>query len=116
MSPSIPVRVLATQSDDRLVELAAQGHDRAFEALVLRYRRALLGYCRGLPLSGGLAEDAVQQGLMQAWLALQAGTQVRDPKPWLYRIVRNAALNMRRGGAAAGGALLAYGVRPLALE
>ena len=101
MSPSIPVRVLATQTDDRLVELAAQGHDRAFEALVLRYRRALLGYCRGLPLSGALAEDAVQQGLMQAWLALQAGTEVRDPKPWLYRIVRNAALNMRRGGAAA---------------
>jgi RNA polymerase sigma factor (sigma-70 family) len=100
MSPSIPVRLLATQSDARLVELAAQGHERAFEALVLRYRRALLGYCRALPLSGGLAEDAVQQGLLQAWLALQAGTEVRDPKPWLYRIVRNAALNMRRGAAA----------------
>jgi RNA polymerase sigma factor (sigma-70 family) len=100
MSPSIPVRLLATQSDARLVELAAQGYERAFEALVLRYRRALLGYCRALPLSGGLAEDAVQQGLLQAWLALQSGTEVRDPKPWLYRIVRNAALNMRRGAGA----------------
>jgi RNA polymerase sigma factor (sigma-70 family) len=97
MGPSIPVRLLATQSDARLVELAMQGHERAFEALVLRYRRALLGYCRRLPLSGGLAEDALQQGLLQAWLALQSGTEVRDPKPWLYRIVRNAALNMRRG-------------------
>jgi RNA polymerase sigma factor (sigma-70 family) len=97
MGPSIPVRLLKTQSDARLVELARQGHERAFEALVLRYRRALLGYCRRLPLSGGLAEDALQQGFLQAWLALQSGTEVRDPKPWLYRIVRNAALNMRRG-------------------
>ena len=96
MGPSLSVRLLATQSDARLAELAAQGHERAFEALVLRYRRALLGYCRRLPLSGGLAEDALQQGLLQAWLALQSGTEVRDPKPWLYRVVRNAALNMRR--------------------
>lgn len=98
MSPSVSVRLLSTQSDTRLVELARAGHERAFEALVQRYRRALLGYCRRrLLLPNERAEDALQQGLLQAWLALREGTEVRDVKPWLYRIVHNAALNTLRG-------------------
>jgi RNA polymerase sigma factor (sigma-70 family) len=96
MSPSVSVRLLLTQSDARLVELARAGHERAFEALVQRYRRPLLGYCRRLLLPHERAEDALQQGLLQAWLSLRNGTQVRDVKPWLYRIVHNTALNMLR--------------------
>ncbi len=96
MSPSVSVRLLLTQSDARLVALARAGHERAFEALVERYRRPLLGYCRRLLLAHERAEDALQQGLMQAWLALRDGTEVRDVKPWLYRVVHNAALNTRR--------------------
>ena len=96
MSPSVSVRLLLTQSDSRLVEFARAGHERAFEALVQRYRRPLLGYCRRLLLSEERAEDAVQQALLGAWLALRAGTEVNDVKPWLYRIVHNAALNALR--------------------
>jgi RNA polymerase sigma factor (sigma-70 family) len=96
MSPSLSLRLVATQSDTRLVALSSEGHERAFEALVLRYRRVLLRYCRGLLPSGGPAEDALQQGLLQAWLALQQGTEVREPKAWLFQIVRNVALNARR--------------------
>jgi RNA polymerase sigma factor (sigma-70 family) len=98
MSPSVSVRLLLTQSDARLVALARAGHERAFEALVERYRRPLLGYCRRLLLPHERAEDALQQGLLQAWQALRDGAEVRDVKPWLYRIVHNAALNMRRSG------------------
>jgi RNA polymerase sigma factor (sigma-70 family) len=98
MKPSVSVRLLLTQSDVRLAQLARAGHERAFEALVARYRRSLLGYCRRLLLPEERAEDALQQGLLQAWLALRAGTEVRAVKPWLYRIVHNAALNMRRSG------------------
>lgn len=96
MSPSVSVRLLLTQSDARLVELAREGHERAFEALVQRYRRPLLGYCRRLLLRDERAEDALQQGLLQAWLALQDGYVVRDAKSWLYRIVHNCALNTLR--------------------
>ncbi|HEX4806698.1 MAG TPA: sigma-70 family RNA polymerase sigma factor [Conexibacter sp.] len=99
MSPSVTVRLLATQSDARLVELARHGHERAFEALVQRYRRALLGYCRRVLLPEARAEDALQQALLQAWLALQRGDDVRDARAWLYRIVHNTALNaLRRSG------------------
>ncbi|MGH2833136.1 MAG: RNA polymerase sigma factor, partial [Solirubrobacteraceae bacterium] len=95
MSP-VSIRLLLTQSDARLMTFACAGHERAFEALVQRYRRQLLGYCRRLLLSDERAEDALQQALLQAWLALQSGTEVSDFKPWLYRIVHNAALNMLR--------------------
>ena len=96
MSPSVSIRLLLTQGDERLVELAREGHERAFEALVQRYRRPLLGYCRRLLLRHERAEDALQQGLLQAWLALQDGCVVHDAKPWLYRIVHNCALNALR--------------------
>jgi RNA polymerase sigma-70 factor (ECF subfamily) len=49
-----------------------------------------------LLLSEERAEDALQQALLQAWLALSAGTEVSDVKPWLYRIVHNSALNVLR--------------------
>jgi RNA polymerase sigma factor (sigma-70 family) len=96
MSPSVSVRLLLTQSDERLVEYAHAGHERAFEALVRRYRRQLHGYCRRLLLSDERAEDALQQALLQAWVALRDGTEVRDVRPWLYRIVHNAAVNALR--------------------
>src|SRR6478752_2606052 len=99
MSPRIPIRLLAAQSDQRLAALVREGHERAFEALVQRYRRPLLRYCRQLGLSDTRAEDALQQALLQAWLALARGSQVRELKPWLYRIAHNAALNAVRGAS-----------------
>jgi RNA polymerase sigma factor (sigma-70 family) len=99
VSPFISVRFLQAQTDSRLLLLAAEGHDRAFEALVRRYRRQLLAYSLRLLNSSSRAEDAVQQGLLQAWIALQRGTEVRDAKSWFYRIVHNTALNMQRGSA-----------------
>jgi RNA polymerase sigma factor (sigma-70 family) len=97
MSPSVTVRLLATQSDARLVELSRQGHERAFEALVQRYRRPLLAHCRRILLPEARAEDALQQALLQVWLGLERGDEVRDARAWLYRIVRNTALNALRG-------------------
>jgi RNA polymerase sigma factor (sigma-70 family) len=92
-SPS--VIALRTQSDDRLVALAAAGHERAFEAIVERYRRPLLRHCRKF-LPEARAEDALQQALVAAWSALARGDDVRELRPWLYRIVHNTALNALR--------------------
>jgi hypothetical protein len=41
MAPLLPAPVLRAQTDRRLVGLARDGHDRAFEAIVERYRRPL---------------------------------------------------------------------------
>src|SRR3954447_3467766 len=92
MTPLLSSALLRVQTDERLAELAAAGHDRAFEAIVERYRRPLLRYLRRL-LSETLAEDVVQATFINAWSSLRTGTEVRDLRPWLYRIAHNAAIN-----------------------
>jgi RNA polymerase sigma factor (sigma-70 family) len=87
--------LLRTQSDARLAALARAGHDRAFEAIVERYRRPLLRASRRI-LPEARAEDALQQALMAAWTALRRGDEVHELRPWLYRVVRNTALNQLR--------------------
>ena len=93
--PSPSTVLLRTQSDERLVVLARAGHERAFEAIVERYRGALLRAARR-HLPDARAEDALQHALLAAWNALQRGDDVRDLRAWLYRIVRNSALNQLR--------------------
>jgi RNA polymerase sigma factor (sigma-70 family) len=105
MSPRISIRLLATQSDQRLVALARDGHERAFETLVHRYRRPLLRYARRMRLSEARAEDVLQQSFMQSWIALSGGAEVREVRSWLYRIVHNVAVNAMRGPAEAHGEL-----------
>ncbi|MDP9346712.1 MAG: sigma-70 family RNA polymerase sigma factor, partial [Actinomycetota bacterium] len=92
MTPLLSSGLLATQSDARLLALAAAGHDRAFEAIVERYRRPLGRYLRRV-LSGPLAEDVLQATFVNAWTSLRRGTEVRDLRPWLYRIAHNQAVN-----------------------
>src|SRR3954469_13359434 len=93
--PSPSSVLLRTQSDERLAVLARDGHERAFEAMVERYRGPLLRAARRY-LPEARAEDALQQAYISAWSALQRGDDVRDLRAWLYRIVHNTALNQLR--------------------
>jgi RNA polymerase sigma factor (sigma-70 family) len=96
MSPILSLRPLQTQPDAKLIALARDGHERAFEALVRRYRRQLLAYANRLLGAEGRAEDALQHALLQAWIALRADADVKDARAWLYRIVHNSAVNTLR--------------------
>ncbi len=88
-------------SDARLVELARRGDERAFELIVRRHRPSLVAYARRLGLGDARAEDAVQQAVLSAWLALCRGDDVRDVGPWLGRITHNRSVNLLRSGARA---------------
>lgn len=92
---ALSLRLLAAQPDERLLTLAIEGHGPAFEALVRRYRRPLLAYCRRIAPQLS-AEDLLQQALLQAWGALAGGAQVRDARAWLYRITHNVAVSATR--------------------
>src|SRR5215211_2559797 len=92
MTPIVSATILRTQSDERLLALTRQGYERAFEAIVERYRRPMMRYCRRY-LPEARAEDAVQQAFISAWSAIRDGTEVVDLRPWLYRITRNAAID-----------------------
>jgi RNA polymerase sigma factor (sigma-70 family) len=88
--------VLRSQPDGKLVALAADGSEAAFEAIVLRYRRPIDAYCRRLLLSDSRSEDVVQQVFVNAWAALRTGTEVRALKAWLYRIAHHQAIGTFR--------------------
>jgi RNA polymerase sigma factor (sigma-70 family) len=87
--------MLRTQSDARLVDLVRAGHTSAFEAIVHRYRKPLLGYCSRL-LPASRAEDAVQQTFLKAYQSMMSGDAELNLRPWLYRIAHNASLNLLR--------------------
>lgn len=87
--------VLSTQSDERLVDLVRAGSDPAFEAIVERYRRALMRYVSRL-LPPERAEDVVQQSFVKAYEAMHKGSAELNLRPWLYRIAHNGALNALR--------------------
>ncbi len=97
MSPRFSIRPLSAQADARLAQLARTGDERAFEVLVRRHRVALGAYCRGIGLPEHRVEDVLQHSLTKAWLALDRGVEVREPRAWLYRIVHNTAINTIRG-------------------
>ena len=83
---------LRAQPDGRLVSLVRQGYEAAFEEIVRRYHRALGRYAAAI-VPRHRAEDVTQDAFSKALLALRHTEQEIELRPWLYRIVRNTALN-----------------------
>ncbi|MEX2106224.1 MAG: RNA polymerase sigma factor [Solirubrobacterales bacterium] len=82
---------LRAQSDKRLVTLVREGYEAAFEEIVRRYRRPLDRFAASIV--GGRSEDVTQDAFSKALLALRGSEKEIELRPWLYRIVRNTALN-----------------------
>src|SRR5258707_14581445 len=82
---------LRTQSDRRLVTLVRDGYEAAFEEIVRRYRKPLDRFAASFV--GGHSEDVTQDAFSKALLALRGSEAEIELRPWLYRIVRNTALN-----------------------
>lgn len=82
---------LRTQSDRRLVNLVRNGYEAAFEEIVRRYGRPLGRYAA--TIVGGRSEDVTQDAFSKALLALRRSDAEIELRPWLFRIVRNTALN-----------------------
>ncbi|MFM8889237.1 MAG: RNA polymerase sigma factor, partial [Solirubrobacterales bacterium] len=95
-APRLARATLRMQSDERLSDLFRRGVDPAFDELVDRYRTPLVAFA-GAIVGADRAEDVVQESLVKAHRAL-ATEEVAEPKAWLYRIVKNTALNEIRDG------------------
>jgi RNA polymerase sigma factor (sigma-70 family) len=87
--------LIATQSDERLVELVREGSDPAFEVIVQRYRGPLCAYCRRI-LPSSAVEDVLQETFLSAYRQLRADERELTLRPWLFRVAHNAALNAVR--------------------
>jgi hypothetical protein len=95
------VRLLSTQSDERLALLARHGHDFAFEELVRRYREPLTRYLRRLLGDGSRSADALERGLIRAWASLLDGKTPIEVRSWLYGSVHAAAVGSLARNASA---------------
>lgn len=84
------------QSDADLAVAAGRGEAEAFGVLVERHAPALRRAVRAILLDEDETDDAVQDGVLQAWRAVERYDPSRPFRPWLMRIVVNAALDARR--------------------
>jgi RNA polymerase sigma-70 factor (ECF subfamily) len=86
--------------DRRLAEAFQQGDEEAFGRIVVAYYPYLLSQARRRLRSRGDAEDAVQEALLRAYLALGRFGGDYRLRAWLNRILANACtdLQARRAG------------------
>ena len=86
-----------SESDDtKLIFLALQGDKTAFSLLVLRYQPMAQQIANRMIGNEDLAQELVQDAMLQAYLSL---AKLRDPKcfkSWLYGIVLNVCRNNLR--------------------
>jgi len=84
---------VAEQSDLELVFLSRQGNKAAFGQLVLRYQPMAQRLATRVIGNGNLAQELVQDAMLQAYFSLE---KLNDPtrfKSWLYGIVLNICRN-----------------------
>jgi RNA polymerase sigma-70 factor (ECF subfamily) len=86
-------------TDRELMELARRGDVAAYEELVRRYEDVAFRTAFLLCGDADEARDAAQEGFVRAWRALPRFRSGAEPRPWLLRIVGNAARNRRRGSS-----------------
>ncbi len=103
VATALPIPFSPTMGDDgtrgseRGFVIAAQrGDGRAFAELVRRHERRAYAVARAIVLSHEDAEDAVQDGFLHAYRALDRFRPDQPFGAWLNRIVANAALDLVR--------------------
>jgi RNA polymerase sigma-70 factor (ECF subfamily) len=100
---ALALRLGVTMADDtgrnqerEYVIAARKGSDDAFAALVRSHQRRAYAVARAIVLSHEDAEDAVQDGFLHAYRALDRFREDQPFGSWLYRIVANAAHDLVR--------------------
>jgi RNA polymerase sigma-70 factor, ECF subfamily len=89
-------RPLTAVPDSALVALARSGNANAFEELVRRHQVTIFRIALRMLGDRRDAEDASQETFLQAWRALPGFRSQSAFSTWLYRIVTNRCLNLRR--------------------
>ena len=89
-----PIRI--SDEERELVRLAKQGDERGFAGLVRLHQRRAYIVARSIVLTHEDAEDAVQEGFLRAYQALDRFDPSQTFGAWLNRIVANAALDLAR--------------------
>jgi len=84
------------EHEHALVVAAQRGETEAFADLVRLHQRRAYAVARAIVLTHEDAEDAVQEGFLHAYRALDRFLPDQAFGAWLHRIVANAALDITR--------------------
>jgi RNA polymerase sigma-70 factor (ECF subfamily) len=79
-----------------LVDAAKAGDQRAFEALVQRYRKRIYALALHITRSASEADDIAQEVFLKAFRALASFQGRSEFFTWVYRMTVNRSLNARR--------------------
>ncbi len=77
-----------------MVETARAGDEDAFERLIAEHGPSLRAHSYRMLGSSHDADDALQEGLIRAWLAISQFEGRSSVRSWLYRIVTNTCLDL----------------------
>lgn len=91
---------LSSLGDEKLIGAARSSRD-AFDELVRRWRPQLLAFARSVLRDGSLAEDAVQDCLLNTYRALASYEERGNFRAFLFKILRNCCLKLREKEARA---------------
>ena len=86
---------LAHLTDDKLVQLYANGKSEAFDTLLTRHQNRLLAYINQHCNNAQLAEDIFQETFVKAIVTIKNGSYSESGKfvNWLFRIARNLVID-----------------------
>ncbi len=82
--------------DERLVELALDSDEEAFELLVKRYQRRLTAFLSQLVGDVELAKELTQEAFIRAWKALERYDSTYRFSTWIFRIGHNLGIDHLR--------------------
>lgn len=97
MTPD-PAAQAAKALDDDLLRRVADGDREAFRLVMERHGRAMVKLAQRVTGSAAIADEIVQDSFLKVWMMApqwQSGGRARF-STWLYRVVLNACLDVRR--------------------
>lgn len=88
--------ITSRQSDERLMQRAAEGSERAFEELYKRYARRLQGFFWRQMSCRDIASDLTQDVFLRAYAARHTWQNGKNVESWLFTIAYNLCRNTWR--------------------
>ncbi|MBQ8382100.1 MAG: sigma-70 family RNA polymerase sigma factor [Clostridia bacterium] len=86
--------IYSEQNDAMLVTLTLTGDQSAYEALVIRWQKAVFAAANGITRNHYMAEDAAQDAFVSAWMKLDSLREADKFGAWVCRIAKNRAKNI----------------------
>ena len=79
-------------------DLPTAGIEQEIAELHERESGGMLRYAASLAPDGDIAHDAVQEAFFKLFLCRSGGQSIAAPKAWLFRVVRNYILDLKKAG------------------